>query len=163
MAPEASLDFYIETLKDKYKAALREEETAIDLLNGARRRREVYAQTLREEGVDVAQMNGFKQSSEHLDFDSQITRLDILADRPVSGAHAFHLILKSNQNAGMTFKEMKRYSDKERYELSEKALRNIFWRQHGKGFVERVPEDNTKVRLTQKGLKFDKFRVQKLK
>jgi hypothetical protein len=170
MAMDATSISYLETLKDKYSAALKDEREALEALEGARRRKSVYGDTLSEEGVDVAALASAN---------GNVLRYTITAGRrvqalfdpdyiapsnglrvdPLSDTHAVYILMRKYGNVGFTIGELKKYGDLEGYDLTEKTIKNTFWKQLNQGRMERV--DGGKIRLTKEGETFNKFRPPK--
>lgn len=162
-----SVDLYIATLKEKYLAAVRDEQAATELLRDAQRRKEVYALTLKEEKEQVPAteaLNGVEFEGDRVQSlfaagaGAQTNGHKIT---PLNATHALHLIMLKHDNKGFTFAELKRYSDELGYGLTEDVIKKVFWRQMTKGLTERIAGSG-KVRLTEKGMKFDRFRVAKM-
>ena len=160
MATTPSNDPYIQTLKEKFLSARRDAISALEMLKGARRREEIYGETLKAEGVNTATLgNGHAPSSS--DIFALSGQIDIpVPEKPLSGNHALQLIMKAHGNVGFTFGDLKRHSDEMSYGLTEKDIRSIYWRLLAKKMVEKLPDG--KIRLTKKGEEFNRFRMQKM-
>ena len=156
-------NFYIETLKRKYLAARNDVDAAVELLNGARHRLEVYGETLKAEGLDLAVYdNAPRPETPELWPSTSDSGRNGHSEKPINATHAMHLLMKRHGNVGFTLREIKRLSDDAKYGLIEKTIRNTWWRQLGKGLMERVPGGGQlKIRLTKEGEQFDRFRIAK--
>jgi hypothetical protein len=156
---------YIATLKEKYKTALVDEHTALESLDGARRRKEIYASTLKEEGIDPRIVENTVSTyriklggtATHL-FAYPVSNGNGVPETPLSDTHAVYIAIRKHGNTGMTFGEVAKLSTELGYELTAEQVKKAFWKQQNE---KRMRREGEKVFLTKEGEAFTKFRVQK--
>jgi hypothetical protein len=82
-----------------------------------------------------------------------------LPEKPLHATHLVYLLIRKHGNTGYTPKELEQLAADMGYELPASEVTKIYWKQSGAKRMERGP--GWKIKLTQDGEKFTKFRVQK--
>jgi hypothetical protein len=160
MAPDQSTyDTYIATLKKKYLTAIEDEKHALEILEGAKRRKDIYASTLKEEGVDMRLLQSEAQLRV---LDPQLfpTNGNGIKAAPLSDTHAVYLAIRKQGNTGLTFEEIAKVSTDDGFPLSAETAKKVYWKQAGDKRMTKGTDG--KVYLTKEGENCNKFRVQKL-
>lgn len=159
---------YIATLKEKYRSALADEKAALEQLEGARRRKEIYASTLREERIDLRAILGPIEGTytisgkpylfQHLHAGENGSAANNGETGILSDTHAVYLAIRKHLNTGFSFEEIAKLSTDNGYPLTAEEAKKVFWKQQNE---KRMTRRDGKVFLTKEGEAFNKFRVQK--
>lgn len=151
---------YISTLKEKYRIALADESEALEQLEGARRRKEIYASTLREEGVDPRIVEStvatYRIKTGQLFSYTNGTNGNGNTEKPLSDTHAVYIAIRKHGNTGFSFGELAKFSTELGHPLTEEDVKKVFWKQK---IEERMTKQDDKVYLTKDGETFNRFRA----
>jgi hypothetical protein len=153
---------YIDSLKAEQKAK-DESIKADERHDRARAYRTLTERLLQTKGIDPSSLVHPKESrkSEGIEqFGLVPSNNGMLPTKPVNSTHLVYLLMRQHGNAGFTAAELEAFGREVGYDLPEKEVMRVFWKQNTAKRMEKTTDG--KLKLTKEGEKFNKFRVQKI-